>query len=170
MTQRKCPTCGQLYEVPEHRSISGEMVRKIQNWEGLRLKAYKCPAGVWTIGYGHTGIVHGSMIDKNTVITEDEAEVLLRADLVRFEDGVSSGILVPLTGHQFDACVSLSFNVGLGWIRKYTGRLLNAGNYRQASDRFLRYNKANGKVLKGLTKRREVERDWFNTPDVEDKP
>jgi len=138
--------------------ISPKGLAVIKQFEGLRLTAYKCPAGVLTIGYGSTG----AHVKPGMKITEQEAERLLLDDLSRFEVGVHEVIKQPLTQGQFDALVSFSFNVGLGALRESTlAAKLKAGDVVGAANEFARWNKAGGKVLPGLVKRREAERDLF---------
>lgn len=129
----------------------------IKRFEGLRLSAYKCPAGVWTIGYGTTaGVKEGQ------VITKERADELLRDDVKRFEDQVLRLVKVPLTQGQLDALVSFTYNLGAANLGNSTLlRLLNAGDYKGAAAQFDRWNKAGGKVLKGLVTRRAAERAMF---------
>jgi lysozyme len=129
----------------------------IKTFEGLKLSAYLCPAGVWTIGYGTTkGVKPGQ------AITAAKAEELLAADLRKFEDTVNTAVAVPITQGQFDALVSLAYNIGSGAFRASTLlRLLNAGDYAGAAKQFDRWNKAGKKVLAGLTRRRAAERQLF---------
>lgn len=127
----------------------------IKQFEGVRLKAYPDPATgaePWTIGIGHTGGVR-----PGDVITEARAEQLLRQDLGRFEMAVRK--LCPVTTQpQFDALVSLAFNIGEGNLKDSTlRRLHNEGNYAAAAGQFERWNRANGKVMAGLTRRRAAE-------------
>ena len=132
----------------------------IKKFEGCILKSYKCPFGVWTIGYGHT-----SGVKKGQVITKNQAEKYLKEDLKKFEKGVSSYVKVSLNQNQFDALVSFSYNVGLGAFKNSTLlRYLNKRDYSGASKELLKWNKSNGKVLNGLVKRRAEERKLFNTP------
>lgn len=145
--------------------ISKQGVDLIKSFEGLRLKAYRCPAGVLTIGYGHTkGVTH------DQVITFEEADNLLIEDLWYFERGVEDLVDVPVTQAQFDALVSFSFNVGLdldddqlaeGLGDSTLLKLLNRGDYTGAADQLLAWNKAGGRVVSGLTRRREAERALF---------
>lgn len=137
--------------------ISQKGIELIKKLEGCRLEAYKCPAGIWTIGYGHTkGVKDGQ------IITQEQAEEFLREDLRIFEQAVESCVKVPLSQNQFDALVSFCYNCGSGALKTSTLlRLLNEGNYSSAADQFLRWNKAGGKVLVGLTRRREEEREMF---------
>lgn len=131
----------------------------IKDFEGCRLKAYLCPAGVWTIGYGHTQGVKPDM-----VINQLQAERFLRQDLKRFEDAVTSLVKVPITPNQFSALVSFTYNVGTGALYDSTLlRKLNKEDYKGAANEFLRWNKAGGKVLPGLTRRRLAEKDLFES-------
>lgn len=129
----------------------------IRQAEGLRLRAYKCPAGVWTIGFGTTaGVKEGQ------VITKERAEDLLRDDVKRFEDQVLRLVKVPLTQGQLDALVSFTYNLGAANLSNSTLlRLLNAGDYKGAAAQFDRWTKAGGKELPGLVKRRAAERALF---------
>ena len=130
----------------------------IKSFEGLALKAYLCPAGVLTIGYGHTG----SNVMPGQIISEEQAENLLRIDLNRFEVGVANSVTASINQNQFDALVSLSFNIGLGAFKSSTLlKVLNAGQYIEAASQFLRWNKGGGRVLPGLTRRREAESQLF---------
>ena len=138
----------------------------IKSFEGLGLKAYLCPSGVLTIGYGHTGKVRGNKITLQTTITPEEAETLLKEDLQRFEKAVDSLVKVPLNSNQFDALVSFVFNIGINAFSTSTLlTLLNNGDYKGASQQFKRWIYGNGKkVLEGLKKRRTAEEKLFNTP------
>lgn len=129
----------------------------IKKAEGLRLKAYLCPAKVWTIGYGTTrGVKPGQ------TITEAKAAELLREDVREFEQAVSDAVTVPITQGQFDALVSLAYNIGAGAFRASTLlRLLNRGEYAKAAEQFDRWNRGGGRVLPGLVKRRAAERKLF---------
>ena len=140
-----------------HRKISQRGIDLIKQFEGLRLEAYLCPAGVWTIGYGSTRDVK-----KGDKITAAEAGEMMAADLLPFERDVSRLVKVPLDQCQFDALVCFAYNVGGGALASSTLlKLLNAGDYAGAAGQFARWNKANGKQLAGLTRRREAERALF---------
>jgi lysozyme len=133
----------------------------IKQFESLRLDAYLCPAGVWTIGWGHTAGVREGM-----QIAADLAEGLLRADIERVEQGLASVILVPLTEGQHDALVSLCFNLrgGAQRLPSIAPRLvakINGGDSTGAAEEFLDIDRANGKVLPGLVRRREAEKALF---------
>lgn len=130
----------------------------IKRFEGLRLKVYTCPAGVKTIGYGHTA---GVTMD-TLPITEEQAEAFLVEDLKKFERGVLSTVKVPLTQGQFDALVSFAFNLGLGALQGSTLlKRLNAG--QPCADQFERWIFANGVAMPGLRRRREAERRLFES-------
>jgi lysozyme len=133
----------------------------IKSFEGCELTAYKCPAGVLTIGYGHTG----ADVKPGQVITAHRAEELLQGDLARFERAVEASLKVSVTPNQFAALVSLAYNIGGAALAKSTLiKRLNAGKTQEAADQFLAWNKAGGKVLKGLARRREAERALFLHP------
>lgn len=134
----------------------------IKTFEGCRLKAYKCPADVWTIGYGHTG----SDVKQGMVITQAEADRLLQQDLERFEKNVMKfNNKYHWTQNEFDALVSFAFNIGS--IDQLTAN--GTRTKAQIAQAMLLYNKAGGKVLPGLTKRRQAERQLFLTPSQEVK-
>lgn len=136
------------------KTVNKEIVKE---FEGLRLEAYKCPADVWTIGYGHTrGVIPGD------VITEKEAEIFLAEDLEDAESAVNEYVEVKLNQNQFDALVSFVYNLGAGNFKSSTLlRKLNAGDYLGAANEFKRWNKAGGKVLNGLVRRRAAECNLF---------
>lgn len=134
----------------------------IKHFEGLKLEAYKCPAGVWTIGYGTTKGVTAGM-----KITKEKAEEFLKLDVEKFEKSVLKLVKVDLNQSQFDALVSFTYNLGEGNLSKSTLlKMLNNKDYYGASQEFVRWNKASGKVLAGLTRRRESERNLFNCYQV----
>lgn len=135
------------------RRISDEVLTFVKRWEGLRLDSYECQGGVWTIGYGHTRTARPRMR-----ITETEADRLLRADIANFERAVSGMVRVPLTDNQFGALVSWAFNVGENAASRSTLiRKLNTGDYDAVPSELMRWNKADGKVVNGLTNRRAAE-------------
>ena len=143
--------------------ISPAGISAIKRHEGLRLHAYQDSAGVWTIGHGHTGNVQPGQH-----ISEAEAEQLLRDDLAQAEAAVNNGVRVPVTQEQYDAMVSLAFNIGGSAFGKSTLlQKLNEGDIHAAANEFLRWDKitVNGakEVLPGLTSRRRAERAMFLT-------
>jgi len=142
---------------PTSGKINRDGLRLLKAFEGLRLRAYQDSVGVWTIGYGTTSGVRPGM-----VITEAQAEDLLKRDLNRFERAVNDLVTVPLTDDQFSALVTFAYNVGEGALADSTLlRLLNQGDYRGAADQLLRWDKAGGQALAGLTRRRRAERALF---------
>lgn len=133
----------------------------IKKFEELRLVGYLDAVGVPTIGWGTT-IFNGRKPRVGEKITLEQAEAAFSHDLEAFEDGVRDLVTVPLTQPQFDALVSLAYNIGMANFGKSTLlKVLNAGKYREAQAQFLRWNKAQGKVLKGLTRRRLAEAVLF---------
>lgn len=139
-----------------HYSPAG--LRLTESFEGLNLEAYQDSVGVWTIGYGHTG----PDVSAGMEITQEQATLLLASDIAWAEAVVNRAVKVTITQNHFDAMVDFVFNVGAAsFLNSTLLRLLNGGDYGRAADQFLRWNKAGGKVLKGLTKRREAERMMF---------
>ncbi len=133
----------------------------IENFEGLKLTAYQDMVGIWTIGYGHTG----PEVKAGQTISVAQADQLLAKDLTRFEQGVAKCVTYPLNQHQFDALVSFSFNLGLGSLQSSSLlSLLNAGDVAGAAAQFLRWNRAGGVEVAGLTRRRQAEQQLFLTP------
>jgi|TARA_R110000765_G_scaffold393517_1_gene486910 lysozyme len=133
--------------------ISIEGLSLIKKFEGCELNSYKCAAGVPTIGYGST---HG--IQMGMSISKARAEELLLEDISKFEDIVDKAVTVALDQHQFDALVSWTFNLGGGNLNSSTMlKVINAGDYEDVPEQIKRWNKANGKVLEGLIRRREAE-------------
>lgn len=131
----------------------------IKQYEGCRLAAYRCAAGVWTIGYGHTAGIHSGM-----TITQAQADAYLRQDIAKFEGYVNNPAYVPITEqlnqNQFDALVSFAFNLGTGNLWK----LCKGRTAAQIARTMPNYNKAAGKVLAGLKRRRAAEQALFNKP------
>lgn len=148
--------------------ISSNGITLIKRFEGNRLKSYKCPAGVWTIGVGHTGKVGLKKICAGMKITDNQSTALLKGDLKTFENAVNTYVTVRLSQCQFDALVSFAFNVGAGNLKSSTLlRKLNEGYYLGAAEQLLKWNKADTDgdgdldVLPGLTRRREAEKKLF---------
>ena len=142
---------------------SSKGVSLIKQFECCRLKAYKCPAGVWTIGYGHTaGVKEGD------IITQETAESYLRNDLVQYEKAVMNydGIY-HFNQNQFDALVSFTYNCGAGNLKNLTQS--GKRTIAQISEKLLLYNKAGGVTLLGLKRRRAAEKVLFDTPIKSDK-
>ena len=141
---------------------SDKGIALIKEFEGCKLTAYQDSVGVWTIGYGWTQPVDGKPIRAGMTIKQETAERLLKTGMVSYESDVSRLVKVGLTQGQFDALVSFTYNLGARSLSTSTLlRKLNAGDYAGAADEILRWNKAGGKVLNGLTRRREAERALF---------
>ena len=139
--------------------------------EGNKLSAYKDSVGVWTIGVGHTSAAGPPMVIAGMTITAEQSDEILSRDLGKTETTVSKAVNVPLSQNQFDALVSLCFNIGGGAFSGSTlVRKLNHGDYEGAAEAFLSWNHAGGKVLPGLTTRRQAERKQFLTSDHETAP
>lgn len=140
----------------------------VKEFEGCYLKAYKCPAGVWTIGYGHTGKVDGKAICEGMTITKEKASDLLKADMAAFEKAVTecSALTFEPNENQFSALVSFAFNCGSGNLKT----LVEDRTAAVVAEKILLYNKAAGKVLNGLVRRRKAERELFLTPVKKEEP
>ncbi len=142
----------------QHDSINEAGLRILELCEGLRLKAYQCPAGKWTIGYGHTG----PDVLPDSMITEKHAEELLVDDVAEAKDAVNRLVKVRISHNQFSALVCFVYNVGEGNFKASTLlRMLNLGQYKAAADQFMRWTKAGGKELPGLVSRRRAEKALF---------
>lgn len=139
------------------RRISQAGVDLIKQFEGLRLTAYRDAVGIWTIGYGSTG----AHVRPGLSISSSEAEALLRKDLSRFEACVAKAC-PNATDNQFAAMVSLAFNIGCdAFVGSSICKAHQAGDYRRAQASFALWNKADGKVLAGLVKRRAAEAELY---------
>ena len=144
--------------------ISDDGLDLIRHFEGCYTTKYICPAGVWTIGYGHTrsGV-------QESPITRERADQLLREDMPIYEAEIKGMVTVPLRQHEFDALVSLAFNVGgTKLARSRTIAELNAGNHIQMKVEWAEWRKADGVVMPGLVRRREAEIDMFSGIDWRD--
>lgn len=137
------------------RQINEAGLTLIKHFEGCRLNAYNDGAGFTTIGYGHR---HN--VDTNAMITEDEAISLLKSDLLEWEEFVNKEC-PNATDNQFSALVALCFNCGNSPIHGHLGEYTKQGLIGNAADEFLKWNHAGGKVMEGLTRRREAERSLF---------
>ena len=141
--------------------ISLEGLALIKRFEGCRLESYKCSANVLTIGYGHT-----SGVKETDTITQDEADKLLQEDVEQFEKYVDDNVTVELGQSQFDALVAWTFNLGVGNLRESTMlKKLNSEDYASVPSEMKRWNKAGGKTLDGLIRRREAESLLFESKE-----
>lgn len=127
----------------------------IKKYEGFSSQAYKCPAGVWTVGWGHTG----RDINKDTILTREEAELMLKKDVANLQEQILFLLDDKPTTNELDALTSLCYNVGLGAFKK--SRLLKRINLKDnpelVAKEWIEFNKVNGKVVKGLIRRRAEE-------------
>lgn len=138
----------------------------IKEFEGCKLTSYKCPAGVWTIGIGSTRYSDGSSVKQGQTLASIEAAMLLLSKTLAPYEHAVNAIKVELTQNEFDALVSLTYNIGAGNLASSTlVKMLKAGdNKADIAKQFLRWNKAGGKELAGLTRRRNAEAELFLTP------
>ena len=144
------------------KTINKIGLKLIAQFEGCYLQAYLCPANVWTIGIGTTIYPNGVKVKKGDKCTLEQAHEYLAHDMIEFEKTVNDSVKVPLSQNQFDALVSLAYNIGSGAFKNSTLlKKLNAKDYAGAADQFLVWNKGGGKVLKGLVRRRDAERALF---------
>lgn len=159
--------------------VSKELLEMLKHHEGVRYKPYQCPAKLWTIGVGHVMYTDQAKIpstpegmarrkawplrpEDNRQWSKEEVDRILAKDVERFERGVERLITVRLAQHEFDAILSFAFNLGLGTLQRSTLRqALNRGDKEAAMESLLKYNKAGGKVLKGLDNRRKDEAAMF---------
>jgi len=143
----------QLLQRSSNMNISQEGLSLIKKFEGCELEAYKCAAGVWTIGYGSTkGIKEGD------TVSQEEADKLLLHEMEEYEGYINDMVNVDLEQNQFDAMVSWVFNLGPANLKASTLlKVLNAKDYEGVPAQIKRWNKAGGKVLQGLIRRREAE-------------
>ena len=145
--------------------MSKDGIELLIQFEALKTKAYRDSVGVWTIGVGHTAMAGPPVPKAGMVITVEEAKAILARDLGQYEAAVNAACGPALNQNQFDAMVSLCFNIGAGNFRKSSVvRKWNEGDVKGAADAFLAWNKAGGKVLKGLVNRRAQERAYFLMP------
>jgi lysozyme len=151
-------------------SVNKATLDLIREFEGLRLTAYQDIVGIWTIGYGITAAADVGIVPaKGLTITQERADELLRLAVEKFAAKVDELITVKVNQNERGACLSLSYNIGLGAFSKSTVlRELNAGRRSEAAAAFQMWNKAGGAVVKGLVRRREAERQLFLTPVTAD--
>jgi lysozyme len=143
------------------RDINENATKLIQHFESCYLKAYKDSVGVWTVGYGHTGLQHkDGTVYAGRVITQAKADQLFAYDMQQFEARVEAMVKVQLTDDQFGAVVAWDFNTG-GLGRSTLLKKLNIEDYAGAAQEFLKWDKAGGSTLRGLTRRRHSERRLF---------
>lgn len=144
--------------------LSPKGLELIKQFEGLKLKPYLCPASIATIGYGNTYYPNGQKVKlSDPAITQEKAEELLKFLLVSYEKAVDSFCRDDISQHQFDSLVALCYNIGVGALQKSTLIKKVNANPKDVTiaDEFLKWNKANGRVLVGLTRRRQAEANLY---------
>ena len=148
--------------IPESMSVSNKGVDLICEFEGKRLVAYDDGVGIWTIGFGTIKYPNGVRVKKGDTCTLDQAKEYMRHDLIEFEHTVNSSVKVPLNQNQFDALVSLAYNIGSNAFKSSTlVKKLNTGDYQGAADQFNVWVNAGGKRMQGLVNRRDREKLLF---------
>lgn len=148
--------------------MSADGLALVKEFEGLRLNAYKCPAAVWTIGYGHTSAAGAPIVSADMLISKENAEEILQRDMVQYEDGVRKLVTVGLTQGQFDALVDFAYNAGVGALQKSTLlKKVNAEKFDEVPAEFMKWTKGGGKELPGLVRRRRAEVKLWRGLDTE---
>ena len=148
--------------IPESMSVSNKGVDLICEFEGKRLVAYDDGVGVWTIGFGTIKYPNGVRVKKGDTCTLEQAKEYMRHDLIEFEHTVNSSVRAPLNQNQFDALVSLAYNIGSNAFKSSTlVKKLNTGDYQGAADQFNVWVNAGGKRMQGLVNRRDREKLLF---------
>jgi len=150
-----------------HMSVEGTDAL-LKKFEGCKLKAYRCPAGVWTIGYGHTSAAGAPEVVQGMTITKADANDILRRDLTKYEQGVEALVKQPLTQNQFDVLVDFAYNAGIGALKSSTLlKKVNAADFDAVPAELMKWTKGGGKVLPGLVARRRAEAGWWRDLDAE---
>lgn len=143
--------------------ITNKLKELVKEFEGCKLSAYKCPAGIWTIGFGNTIYENGKAVKEGDKITLERAEQLLEIILIKFIQQVGEVVKSEINQNQKDALTDFAYNCGVGNLKSST--LLKKVNKNPKDptikDEFLKWNKSNGKVLNGLTKRRQAESNLY---------
>jgi lysozyme len=140
----------------------------IKQWEGCKLKSYKCSAGVWTVGYGLTSRAGFIEVGPDTTITQEEADWYLEQVVSDFASKIRPMITAPINENQFAAFVSLAYNIGVSGFKKSSAlRRFNAGQIMEVPAAMRMWKKAGGKTVQGLVNRREAEVKLFLTPVIE---
>ena len=136
----------------------------LKKFEGCKLKAYRCPANVCTIGYGHTSAAGTPTVIDGMTITQKQADDILWQDLVKYETAVQGLVTQDLTQHQFDVLVDFAYNAGTGALKSSTLlKKINAGDFDAVPAELMKWTKGGGKVLPGLVRRRQAESAWWAT-------
>jgi len=147
--------------------VTREGLGLIKRFEGFRGRAYRCPAGIWTIGYGHTAAAGPPAVAAGQELSVAEAEAILQRDVAKFARGVSGLLHVELQPQQFSALVSFAYNVGLANFRASSVlKAVNARDFAAVPQRLQLWTKAGGRTLPGLARRRAAEAELFCTGSV----
>lgn len=147
----------------------GGLDNLLKKFEGCKLKAYRCPANVCTIGYGHTSAAGAPEVKDGMVITQERAEEILKVDILKYERAVEDLVKVELTQNQFDVLVDFAYNAGVGALKSSTLlKKVNAGKFDDVPAELMKWTKGGGKVLPGLVRRRQAAVVWWNAD--EDQP
>jgi lysozyme len=142
--------------------MTEEGLALIRQFEGFRSQAYRDAVGVWTIGFGHTAMAGPPEVKPGMTVSRREGEAMLKRDVARFADGVRGRLTVQLSPQQFSALVSFAYNVGLGnFARSSVLKAANARDLNAVPRRLALWNKAGGRVLPGLVRRRAAEGALF---------
>jgi lysozyme len=135
----------------------------LKKFEGCKLKAYYCPAGVCTIGYGHTSAAGAPQVADGMIITQADAEDILKRDIVKYEIAVMDLVKVKLTQNQFDVLVDFAYNAGVGNLKSSTMlKKINSGDLDAVPAELMKWTKGGGKVLPGLVRRRQAAGAWWS--------
>jgi lysozyme len=141
----------------------GGLDNLLKKFEGCKLKAYHCPAGVCTIGYGHTSAAGAPQVVDGMTITQAQAEDILKRDIVKYEVAVMDLVKVKLTQNQFDVLVDFAYNAGVGNLKSSTMlKKVNAGDFDAVPAELMKWVKGGGKVLPGLVRRRQAAGAWWS--------
>jgi lysozyme len=147
----------------------GGLDNLLKKFEGCKLKAYRCPANVCTIGYGHTSAAGAPEVIDGLTITQARAEEILKVDILKYERAVEDLVKVELTQNQFDVLVDFAYNAGVGALKSSTLlKKVNAGKFDDVPAELMKWTKGGGKVLPGLVRRRQAAVVWWNAD--EDQP
>jgi len=140
----------------------GGLDNLLKKFEGCKLKAYRCPANVCTIGYGHTSAAGAPMVNDGMTITQAQAEDILKRDIVKYEIAVMDLVKVKLTQNQFDVLTDFAYNAGVGNLKSSTMlKKINSGNLDAVPSELMKWTKGGGKVLPGLVRRRQAAGAWW---------
>lgn len=143
----------------------------LKKFEGCKLTAYRCPANVLTIGYGHTSAAGAPEVTEGMKITQAQADQILKRDLVKYETGVLGMLAQPVSQNQFDVLVDFAYNAGLGNLKSSTLlKKVNAGQFDAVPGELMKWTKGGGKVLPGLVRRRQAECSWWTSDPVSATP